>query len=98
MFDGGGEGFAGVCGFGCCKADEFGAGEGEGSGDKDGTKTFEAIVEGAWVTPVLAANEGGAGSSAADVEDDAENDKPNDCNDFDDGEDELCFTVTLDAE
>ena len=71
LLDGCGQGFAGVGRLGGGQADELGAGEGEGCGDEDGAEAFEAVVEGAWVGPVFAADVAAVGA-ASDVEDDAE--------------------------
>ena len=56
MLDGGRERFARVGGFGGRETDELGAGEGEGCRDEDGAEAFEAVVEGAGVGPVFAAD------------------------------------------
>ena len=71
MLHGCGEGFARVDGLGCGEPHEFGSAEGEGRGDEDGTEAFEAVVEGAGVEPVLAADVAAVGA-ASDVEDDSE--------------------------
>jgi hypothetical protein len=70
LFDSCGERFARVGRLGCCEADEFGAGEGEGSGDKYADEAFEAVVEGSGVRPVFSANVA-AGGGAADVDNDS---------------------------
>lgn len=56
LLDGTWEGFSRVSGLSGSKADEFGAGEGEGGCDKDGTEAFESVVECSWVCPVETAN------------------------------------------
>ena len=66
-----GEGLAWVGGLGRCEPDELGAGEGEGSGHEDGTKTFEAVVEGAGVGPVFATDIAAVGATS-DIEDNSE--------------------------
>lgn len=70
LLDGCGEGFAGVGGFGGSQADEFSTGESEGGVDEDTAESFEAVVEGAGVRPVLPTDVSTVGATAA-VEDDA---------------------------
>ena len=71
LLDGCGQGFARVGGLGGGESDELRAGEGKGRGHEDGAEAFEAVVEGAGVGPVFAADVAAVGA-ASDVEDDAE--------------------------
>jgi len=94
LLDSRGEGLARVGGFSGGEADEFSTCKGKGGGDEDRAEAFEAIVEGAGVAPVAAADEGSVDSST-DIENDAENDETNDGNDFDNGEDKFCLSISL---
>ena len=71
LLDGCGQGFARVGGLGGGESDELGAGKGKGRGHEDGAEAFEAVIEGAGVGPVFAADVAAVGA-ASDVEDDAE--------------------------
>jgi hypothetical protein len=53
------------------QTDELGAGKGKGGSHKDGAEALEAVVEGAWVVPVAAADVAVVWE-AADVDDNAE--------------------------
>lgn len=71
LADGGRDGLARVGRLGGGEADELGAGEGERGGDEDVAEALEAVVGGARVGPVLAADVAVV-RGAADVDDDAE--------------------------
>jgi hypothetical protein len=70
---------------GCCETDEFGSREREGGRDEDAAEAFEAVVEGAGLVPCASAQVASVvGRDATAVDDDAENDKGDDRDDFDD--------------
>lgn len=72
MLDGCWETLARVGCLGSGKAYQFGPCKSEGGSDECGTETFEAVVEGARVVPVFAADVATLGSATA-VKDDPEN-------------------------
>lgn len=53
LFDGCGEGFAGVVSLCCSKTDKLCASKRECCGDENIAEAFEAIVECSWIDPVL---------------------------------------------
>lgn len=57
------------------------------------------MIESAWVVPVMCNKISLLASwYTTFCNSDAENDKADDCNDFDDGEDELCLAISADPE
>lgn len=96
LLGGTGDGLAGVLRLGSSQTDQLSATESERGNDEDGTETVEAVVESTGVGPVLGANVALVADTTA-VDDDSKNDEANAGADLDHGEDELDFTVTLDA-
>lgn len=71
LFDGSWQRFPRVGGLGSSEPDELRTSEGESGRDEDRAKPLKAVVEGAWVLPVLAANVAAFGR-AANIEDNSE--------------------------
>lgn len=85
---------SGVGGFSGGETDQFSTTEGEGSGNEDAAEALEAIAESFTVTPVGEANVAASvGRNTTHIDDNAQNDEANACQDLDDGKDELNLTV-----
>jgi len=76
----------------------FCACEGKGGGDEDAAEAFEAVGEGAGVSPVAAANVSSWCGALACHEHDPKDVESNDRDDLDNRKHKLHFTIPLDAE
>ncbi len=71
LLDGGRQGLARIGRLRSSEPDQFGPGERKSCSDKDGAKTFETVVERAWISPVTTADVAASWSTTA-VENDSQ--------------------------